>query len=190
MLLNALWLVIETLGGLLATACVLRVWAGLASVHPRNPLSLFAVALTDWLVRPLRRLVPSNRRIDWASVLGALLLAMAMLFAQFLIFDGFERVGKVPEFSFFLIAAFLRLFRWLLVMLMVMTILQAILSWVNPYAPIAPALEQLTRPFLAPIRRVLPLFGGVDLSPLVLLLVVQFLMSLVDRTLPLLGMGI
>jgi YggT family protein len=89
-----------------------------------------------------------------------------------------------------LIAAFLRLFRWLLVMLMVMTILQAILSWVNPYAPIAPALEQLTRPFLDPIRRILPLFGGVDLSPLVLLLVVQFLMSLVDRALPMLGMGI
>jgi len=88
-----------------------------------------------------------------------------------------------------LFAAILRIARWLLVMLMAITILQAILSWVNPHAPIAPALEQLTRPFLAPIRRVIPLLGGVDLSPLALLLVVQFLMSLIDRTLPTLGVG-
>ena len=186
---SAIWLVFETVGGLLASACVLRVWAGWADVHPRNPLLVFAAALTDWLVMPLRRLVRPSRTIDWPSALGALLIALLLLLVQFVLFGDLDRVDKAPAFGTILFAAILRVARWLLVMLMATTILQAILSWVNPYAPIAPALEQLTRPFLAPIRRVIPLLGGVDLSPLVLLLVVQFLMSLIDRTLPMLGVG-
>jgi YggT family protein len=59
-------------------------------------------------------------------------------------------------------------------------IVQAILSWVNPFAPLAPAIQQLTQPLLAPIRKVIPLIGGVDLSPLVLILVLQILLSLLD----------
>jgi len=179
---SAIWLVIETVGGLLASACVLRVWAAWADVHPRNPLLVFAAALTDWLVQPLRRLVRPSRMIDWPS-------ALLLLLVQFVLFGDLDRVDKAPAFGTILFAAILRIARWLLVMLMAITILQAILSWVNPHAPIAPALEQLTRPFLAPIRRVIPLLGGVDLSPLALLLVVQFLMSLIDRTLPTLGVG-
>jgi YggT family protein len=150
---------------------------------------VFAAALTDWLVLPLRRLVRPSRTIDWPSALGALLIALLLLLIQFVLFGDLDRVDKVPAFGTILFAAILRIARWLLVMLMATAILQAILSWVNPHAPIAPALEQLTRPFLAPIRRFIPLLGGVDLSPLVLLLVVQFLMSLIDRTLPMLGVG-
>jgi len=145
--------------------------------------------LTDWLVQPLRRLVRPSRTVDWPSALAALLVALVLLLIQLLLFGALDRIDKAPAFGTILFAAVLRLARWLLVMLMATTILQAILSWVNPYAPIAPALEQLTRPFLAPIRRIIPLLGGVDLSPLVLLLIVQFLMTLIDRTLPMLGVG-
>ena len=56
-------------------------------------------------------------------------------------------------------------------------LLSAILSWVNPQAPFAPTLNALTRPFLAPVRRIIPLVGGVDLSPLVILIVVQVLLG-------------
>ncbi|MNC91389.1 YGGT family protein [compost metagenome] len=52
-------------------------------------------------------------------------------------------------------------------------IVQAVLSWVNPYSPVQPLFDAMTRPFLRPIRRVVPLLGSVDLSPLVLLLLLQ-----------------
>jgi YggT family protein len=61
-----------------------------------------------------------------------------------------------------------------------LVIVQAILSWVNPFAPLAPAIQQLTQPLLAPIRKIIPLVGGVDLSPLALILLLQILLSILD----------
>jgi YggT family protein len=57
-------------------------------------------------------------------------------------------------------------------------IITAIMSWVNPYAPMAPVLNALARPFLAPFQRFIPPLGGVDLSPIVLIIVLQLLLSL------------
>jgi YggT family protein len=61
-----------------------------------------------------------------------------------------------------------------------LVILQAILSWVNPYAPLAPAVQQLTQPILAPFRKIVPLIGGVDLSPLFLVILLQVLLIVFD----------
>jgi len=52
-------------------------------------------------------------------------------------------------------------------------ILQAVLSWVNPYSPLSAPAYQLTRPLLDPIRRILPTISGIDLSPLVAILLLQ-----------------
>ena len=73
---NALWIVIETVGSLLATACLLRALAHRMRLSPHNPVSQFVTAVTDWLVLPLRKLVAPNRNNDWASVVAALLLAV------------------------------------------------------------------------------------------------------------------
>ena len=59
-------------------------------------------------------------------------------------------------------------------------VVQAILSWVNPHAPMAPAIRQLSEPLLAPFQRRLPAIAGVDLSPLVLFLLLQVLLILID----------
>jgi YggT family protein len=56
-----------------------------------------------------------------------------------------------------------------------------VLSWVNPYAPVAPAIAMLVRPFLAPFQRVIPPIGGIDLSPLVLIVVVNILLLVLGR---------
>jgi YggT family protein len=79
-----------------------------------------------------------------------------------------------------LLLAAIWLVRWSIWLVVGLVIVQAILSWVNPYAPLAPAIQQLTQPFLAPIRRFVPLVGGVDLSPLVLIIVLQVLLMVVD----------
>lgn len=171
-----LWLLIETLGGLLAVACVLRAYAHRIHLNPRNPISQFVSALTDWLVRPLRRLIPAGRNMDWASVLAGFLVAMLTAIAFFLIVGGVT----VPNPGAVLFLALIWLVRWALYLVIGLVILQAVLSWVNPYAPLAPAIQQLTHPILAPVRKVVPLIGNVDLSPLVVIIIVQVLLMLID----------
>jgi YggT family protein len=176
-----LWLLIETLGSLLAVACVLRAYAHRVHLNPRNPISQFVSALTDWLVLPLRRLIAPSRTMDWASVLAAALVTMLTAVLFFVVVGGVT----VPNPGLVLFLAVVWLVRWTVYLMIGLVIVQAILSWVNPYAPLAPAIQQLTQPFLAPIRKVVPLIGGVDLSPLVLILVLQVLLMVVDpATLP------
>ncbi len=169
-------MLIETLGSLLAVACVLRAYAHRVHLNPRNPISQFVSALTDWLVLPLRRLVAPSRTMDWASVLAAVLVTTLTAVLFFLVVGGV----MVPNPGRVLFLAVVWLVRWTVYLMIGLVILQAILSWVNPFAPLAPAIQQLTQPFLAPIRKVVPLIGGVDLSPLVLILVLQVLLMVVD----------
>ena len=105
-------------------------------------------------------------------------LVLAIVFVA--LFGG----GHLPSFGAVLTLSVFWLVKWSLWLLTALVLLQAVLSWVNPYAPIAPALNALTRPFLEPIRRFVPLIGGVDLSPLVLILVVQVLLTLLQSILP------
>lgn len=175
---SALWLLLETVGSLLATACLLRAFAWWQKLSSRNPIMPFVFAVTDWIVKPLRRILPASRRVDWASLAAALLLAVALACVYSLLMQA--RSPLQPGILFF---AIFWLCKWTVYLLIGVVLLQAVLSWVNPQAPMAPALEQLTRPFLAPIRRVIPLLGGVDLSPLLLILLAQVLLSLLETLL-------
>jgi YggT family protein len=71
--------------------------------------------------------------------------------------------------------------RWSLYLVMWLTIIHVLLSWINPYAPAAPGIAMLVRPFLAPFQRVIPSVGGIDLSPLALLVVVNVLLLVLGR---------
>ena len=176
-----LWLLIETAGSLLAVACVLRAYAHRIHLNPRNPISQFVAALTDWLVLPLRKLVAPTRTMDWASVIAAVLVALLTALLFYLVVGGVS----VPDPAGVLLLTGMWLVRWTVWLVIGLVIVQAILSWVNPHAPLAPAIQQLTQPFLAPIRRVVPLVGGVDLSPLVLIVLLQVVLMIVDpATLP------
>jgi len=177
---QALWLLLETLGSLLATACLLRAYMNRVGLGARNPVGQFVVAITDWLVRPLRRVVPSGRTTDWASIVGGFLVSLVLALVFVAIFGG----GRFPAPGAVLLLALFWLVKWSLWLLTALVLLQAVLSWVNPYAPIAPTIAALTQPFLAPIRRIVPLVGGVDLSPLVLILLVQVLLPLLQSLLP------
>lgn len=177
---QALWLLLETVGSLLATACLLRAYQNRLGLGARNPIGQFVVAITDWIVKPLRRMIPASRANDWASIVAAFAIAvvLAILFAALFGIRGAAAPGSV-----FLLAVFW-LIKWSLWLLTVLVFAQVVLSWVNPYAPIAPTISSLTAPFLAPIRRIVPLIGGVDLSPLVLILLVQFALTLLQSLIP------
>jgi len=91
---------------------------------------------------------------------------------------------RAPAFGVVVLLAVFWLVKWSLWLLTALVLLLAILSWVNPHAPIAPTIDTLTRPFLAPIRRIVPLIGGVDLSPLVLILLAQLALTVLQSVMP------
>ena len=141
----------------------------------RNPVGEFVLATTSWLVVPLRRVVPGLAGLDLASLLAAFVVQAFDLWAQAAI------VGAQPGVGVIAAIAAVDLVRYSLYILVFAVIVQAVLSWVNPYTPLAPAFDTLTRPFLRPLRRFVPPVGNVDLTPLILLLVLYVALIVVDH---------
>jgi YggT family protein len=142
-----------------------------ASFH--NPIGGFVLAATNWIVLPARKLVPSVAGFDLAS-LGAAWLAETLLLYLLFSLKSFD-FGSAPGMALVLLLsiALIELLRISVYLLIGAVILQALLSWVNPYSPLAPMLNALTRPFYRLFQRMLPPVGGIDLSPLFLLVLLQ-----------------
>lgn len=138
----------------------------------RNPLGEFIMTITNFLVLRARRFIPAMRSLDSASLLLALLIEMlyltGFLWAQGYQFQGFPLPGL-------LVLATVKLFKISLYLLMAAVFAQAILSWLNPYTPVAQLLAAVTWRFLQPLRRIVPMLGNVDLSPLLLLVICQLI---------------
>jgi YggT family protein len=164
--------VLDVVFGLFTYALLLRFAMQLLRAPFRNPLGQAVIALSDWIVKPLRRVVPGWKGVDWASLLALLVFQFLWLLAYNLVFGGFSLSGAgVP----FLLAAtpiaVLKAAIWLFI---IVVVAQAILSWVAPDGPLSGTLNALTFPFLRSIRKVLPPIGGtLDLSPLVVIVIAQ-----------------
>ncbi|MCA3220427.1 MAG: YggT family protein [Burkholderiales bacterium] len=172
-------LLIETVAALLGVTLLLRAFMNFIGMPGRNPFAQFVLALTDWLVRPLRRVVPSAGRVDTASLLAAYIIALLMLILTLLVI-GAASTGW--SWTQLLLAAAVQVLRWSLYMVFFLVLLHVILSWVNPYAPVAPGIALMVRPFLAPFQKIIPLVGGVDLSPIALIVIVQILLLVVNSS--------
>jgi YggT family protein len=147
----------------------------------RNVLGEFIIAVTNWMVVPARRAIPSLRGLDLASLLLAWLVQAGTLGLLYAIAG--RDLSADPGTSAAVLAglALLELVRIAIYILVFALIVQAVLSWVNPYSPVGPVFDALTRPFLRPIRRVVPPLANVDLSPLVLIVLLQVLLIPLDR---------
>jgi len=142
----------------------------------RNPLGEFVIAATSWLVLPARRVIPALAGLDLSSILLAWLLQAVLLYTLTLI-AGLE-FGTATGAVIVTLAVFalFDLVRFTIYIFIFALIVQAVLSWVNPHSPVGPLFDALTRPFLRPIRRFVPPLGNVDLSPLVLIVLLQVLL--------------
>lgn len=140
----------------------------------RNPAGEFVLAATSWLVMPARRVIPGLAGLDLATLLVAWLLQGLGIWAHAAL------VGAEPGALVVAGVAFVELLRYSVYILIFAVFLQAILSWVNPDAPVAPVFNAVTRPFLRPLRRFIPPVGRVDLTPLVLLMILWVLLMLID----------
>jgi YggT family protein len=132
----------------------------------RNPIGEFMIAATNWIVLPARRIVPPLAGLDLATLIAAWLLQALVLTLLVAMAGG---SGSTLVF----VASAFDLLRYSLYILIFAVIVQAVLSWVNPHSPVLYLFDAMTRLFLRPIRRVVPLLGSVDLSPLLLLVLLQ-----------------
>lgn len=187
---NIVWLALKIIGSLFVVACALRAYLQLVKLHPQNPLSRLTFQMTDWIVLPMRRVIPGFGGFDWASALAAVLLslALAMLFyflmSMHLLGADAEITKPVRPFGWLVALALLWLAQWCLQLGMVILVMSVLMSWLNPMHPIKPVFDLLASPMLTPFHRLMgkhrsdpfgrrPVSGGFDLSPIGAFLVLQ-----------------
>ena len=176
MISGALSFLLQTLGNLFVIAVLLRFMMQLFRVPFRNPFAEFIVAITDFAVKPLRRLVPGLWGLDWACLLLALVVELAVVIAIYWL-EGYPFAlagGRVWPIMLGLAAV--RLFSLTVYLIIGLTLVRAVLSWVNANTPLMPVVYALSEPFLRPLRRVVPTISNVDLTPLVLFILCQLVL--------------
>jgi YggT family protein len=171
---GALIYLVSTIIDLYVTAILLRLLLQWVRADFYNPLSQFLVKITNPVLVPARRVIPSIGRLDTASVVVMLLLELAQLTLISLI--GQTEYG----FQFLLLFAIRKLLVALLLTYLVLIIARVIISWIASQSrhPLIPLIYQLTEPVLRPFSRLIPPLGGVDLSPLFALIALRFLLLL------------
>lgn len=170
-MLSIVTLIVDTIASVLGGVLLLRFWMQATRVRPPSSVAQFTFQLSDWLVRPLRRLVPGVGGYDWASLIGAFLIV--------LLANSLWLIAGYP-FQIILLMALQRFLQWILYGFMALLVIEAIFSWVNPHAPLAPFVRALNEPLLRPLRRVVPLIGSLDLSLMVALILLQIAQQLVS----------
>jgi YggT family protein len=170
---NIFLLIVDTVATVLAAILLLRFWMQAVRVRPPSSIAQFMFQLTDWIIKPLRRLLPGVGGYDWASLLGAFLVALFMVVIHLW-------MASMLSAQIVLVMSVLRLLQWVLYGFMGLIIIEVIFSWVNPYAPLAPLVRALTDPLMRPLRRVVPLIGSIDLSPLVAFILLRIALYMVN----------
>ena len=167
MLYQILAFLLDVATGLLGGACLLRLYMQYQKIGFGNPVGRFVFALTDWLVLPLRRVLPAIRRWDTASLVGAWLLQLAQYGLLYLLAGRGAGAELLPVLALF------GLLRLAISAVMVLMVVYAIMSWTRADSPISDVIDRLCAPLLRPLRKLIPLVGGIDLSPLALLVLLQ-----------------
>jgi YggT family protein len=195
MLIQLFIFLLDAVSGFLTVALLTRFILQMTKAPFRNPLGQFVIAMTDWIVRPVRRIVPGFFGWDMASLLlawlaQALVLGLALGLSGTLTAapfesvsgqgDVFHGVSPAPIFMVALLAVLATL-KIACYLLLGAVLVSAIFSWVNPHAPMADVFNAVSRPLLRPFRRWIPDIGGVDLSPLAFILLLQMGMMVLER---------
>ncbi|MDG2176736.1 MAG: YggT family protein [Gammaproteobacteria bacterium] len=167
---QAVVLVVNTLGGLLVLALLLRFLLQVTRADFYNPVSQSLVKMTSFVLNPLRKFIPSWRNVDIVSVLVALIfstLATALMIAA----SGFvlPGIGTLISWTFLgVLSMILKIYKWGLV-------ISIIASWVVPHSgnPVLLLIHQLLDPLQSLFRKVIPPMGGLDFSPIFIFLGIQ-----------------
>ena len=168
MLYQIIIFLIEVAVTLLGGACLMRLYMRWRRMPMANPVGHFVQALSDWLVLPLQRLLPPRDKLDAASLLGAWLLKL-LQYILLMMLIGAQRWTVLP------LLALLGVAKLAVSVATAVIIIAAVLSWTGNRTLVADVFDRLCEPLLAPLRRAVPLVGGVDLSPLLAVVALQVL---------------
>lgn len=168
MLFDILTFLVEVAVTLVGGAALLRLAMRWRRMSFANPVGRFVLALTDWLVGPLQRVLPAAGHFDAASLLAVWLLKL-LQYAMLMTLLPTQRWSVLP------VLALLGVARLAVSVATAVVIVAAVMSWMQNRTPLSDVLDRLAEPLLAPFRRFLPLVGGIDLSPLAAVVVLQVL---------------
>ena len=178
MIANALAFILQTVLGLFTLMVLLRFYLQLTGAPFQNPVSQAVVAVTNFAIRPLRRVIPGWRGLDLSSLVLAMVTQFILLVAVRWLSDFPFLVAGSSVWIALLGLAATELAKLSIYIFLYAVIAQAILSWLNPYNVMSPVLDALTRPVLNPIRKRLPATSGFDFSPIIVFIVAQLLLML------------
>lgn len=171
MLNSIVLMVVQTIASLLAGMCLLRAymqWHGVR-MGLGNSMAPWVMGLTDWLVLPLRRVLPKVGRIDLGSLMAAFLVMLLQAAVITVLFGaGLNPVSVVLGAVLDLLGLVLSSVFWLLV-------IGIAVSWLRVDESTVYWIQSLIEPLLRPVRRFLPTVAGLDLSPMVLILLIKVL---------------
>ena len=162
-------LLIQTLCQLFLLALIMRVLLQLARADSYNPISQFLIKVTQPLLKPIRRFIPSIGKVDTATIIAILLIQM-LTTAALVALQGYS----IPNPLYLLSWAVLGTLGMLINIYFIAILASIIISWVAPgsYNPLILLLHQLTEPVMAPFRKIVPAMGGLDLSPIFVFLAI------------------
>jgi YggT family protein len=173
---DALSFIVDSVLSLAVFAFLLRFLLPLMRADFRNPLAQAVLSLTNWLVLPLRRILPPMGRVDTASLVALIVVQIVTTLVMFRLLTGalIPFVPLVVAGLTSLAVSTIRLFQ-------VLVFVYALLSFIAPgsYSPVVGLLSSLCEPLLRPLRGVLPVIGGLDFSPLIALIGLQALLILI-----------
>ena len=173
---NAGIFLIQSLFGIYEVIILLRFLLQLTRADFYNPVSQFIVKATSLPLRPLRRVIPGMAGMDMAS----LVLLLVVIFIELLLLSVVANL-PMPSLPGLIALALVELLKLTIYVFLFSVFVLAILSWVSPggYNPVANLLYQITAPLMRPARRLLPPMGGLDLSPMIVMLGLYLLVLLV-----------
>ncbi len=162
-------LVLDVMASLVAGTCLLRLAMQAQRIPFNQPLGRFVFAMTDWIVLPLRKMIPARTRWDLSSLMAAWLIKSLQFFLLWLLAGGQGQIGLLP------LVSLVGMLQLTVSAVSALVLVYALMSWLQPGTYLFQMTDRLAQPWLAPVRRVLPPIGGVDLAPLALLLMLQLM---------------
>jgi len=182
MLNNALLFLLNAILGLLTLAFLLRFYFQVTRVSFQNPAAQMLVTLTNFAVLPMRKITGifknfGIKKFDLSTILLAYIAQFLLKIATFWL-NGFPFLIAGDSFWIkLLLVALISILNFSLTIFLYAVLIQAVLSWINPHTPIAPILDGLTNPILRFMRKIVPMAGNIDLSPLVFIIAAQLLLT-------------
>lgn len=173
---RAITFIIETAFNIVLSLFLVRAMLQFVRANFRNPITQFITRFTNPVIMPLRKILPPLGKVDTASVTSCILIALGMS-AILILLKQHSLVSISQNPAGFLLFSLKQLLQVLLQLYWFLILFSIIISWMQPqqHSPLTSLLSELTEPVLAPVRRLIPPIGGLDLSPIPVLIILSAL---------------